>query len=335
MLRTHNRRITEIKERVRTRLRDGTFRPGDRFLSTRELARLYDVSYQTAHCLLDELSAEGWLERRAAAGTFVPGRTAADCGAQLLFHARARRPHSFGARLFQALTRRLDRDGIPWTVLWTDAPEEPAPDRFPILWEAVPQRERLLQQRRLALLLNDRPPPGLDAAFLDSVSVDDFSGGAAAAQLLLRQKRPDPRLATLTGPRADARSSARCSGFLSAAPHAAIVSATGWFLEDGLSCAAEAVSRGPDGLFCANDRLAEAVVQWCWKQSVHCPPLVGFDDAPIAEALNLTTIAIPWEELIAEAVAVLRRRLAGDVSAARQILVTPRPVVRGLFDAAG
>jgi hypothetical protein len=38
-----------------------------------------------------------------------------------------------------------------------------------------------------ALLLNDRPRPGLEAALLDSISIDDFSGGASAAQLLASQ----------------------------------------------------------------------------------------------------------------------------------------------------
>jgi DNA-binding LacI/PurR family transcriptional regulator len=61
-----------------------------------------------------------------------------------------------------------------------------------------------------------------------------------------------------------------------------------------------------------------------------CPRLVGFDDAPVAEELNLTTIAIPWDEVIGGAVEIIKRRLNGDTSAARQLIVTPRPVVRKL-----
>jgi DNA-binding LacI/PurR family transcriptional regulator len=60
------------------------------------------------------------------------------------------------------------------------------------------------------------------------------------------------------------------------------------------------------------------------------PRIVGFDDAPIATKLSLSTIAIPWEELIADATDTITRRLSGDRSASRRRIVTPRPVVRTL-----
>src|SRR5579871_6024762 len=186
MARSRSKKVADIKERVQTRLREGIYRPGDRFLSTRELAAAFDISYQTAHNLMEELCREGWLERRAASGTYIPGGRNEMEGVQLVFDPRARRPQSFGARLLADLTRRLARDRIHWEIAWSDEEPDLNPDRFPVLWEAPGTLERCLRQHRAALLLNDRPPPGLSAAFLDSVSIDDFSGGASAAQLLLR-----------------------------------------------------------------------------------------------------------------------------------------------------
>ena len=58
------------------------------------------------------------------------------------------------------------------------------------------------------------------------------------------------------------------------------------------------------------------------------PPLVGFDDAPIAEKICLTTMAIPWDELIFEAAQIIKKRMNGDNAGARQLILTPRPVVR-------
>lgn len=326
MARQRSNRVDEIKSKVRTRLREGLYRPGDRFLSTRDLATHFGVSYQTAHVLMDELCTEGLLERRAASGTFIPGGPLRPIGAALCFSPRAQRPNSFGARLLDGLTRRLDRDGVPWRLHDLDAPLPP--DRHPVLWEAPELPARCAEARRSILLLNDRPPPGLQAAFIDSISIDDFSGGVSAGQLLRLREGEGDAYAVLTGPADDARSQARRDGYLSVVPHAAVVEAQSWFLEDGLKAAGEAARLGRDGLFCCNDRLAEAVILHCRERGLPRPPLVGFDDAPVAEQLDLTTIAIPWEELIADAVEILKRRLAGDATASRQLIVTPRPVIR-------
>ena len=323
-------KIKTVKAQIGAWLREGMYRPGDRFLSARELASIYEVSYETAHVLLDELCGEGLVERRAASGTYIPGGLTILDGVQLLFSSRAQRPQSFGARLLADLTRRLDRERIRYEVTWAGPRSHVAGERFPVLWEAGVALQNCLKNRRAALLLNDRPPPGLDAGNLDSVSIDDYWGGVCAAQLLLRGLDAQARIAVLTGPESDSRSCQRRDGFRSLARAARVVSAGSWFYEDGLRVAGEAMRLGRDGLFCANDRLAEAVLAHCQEQNVACPRLVGFDDAPIAAALNLTTIAIPWEEMIAEAVETIRRRLAGDVSAARQRIVTPRPVLRRL-----
>lgn len=334
MARPRSQKVEDIKERIRTRLRAGVERPGDRFLSTRALADTFGISYQTAHRLSRELCAEGLLERRAASGTFIPGGSEPLSDVQLLFSARARRPQSFGARLLRDLTRRLDRDRLPWEVAWTDSKVEIEDGCFPVIWESPLAVETCLHQGRSVLLLNDRPRPGLRATFVDSVGIDDFWGGVCAAQLLQGEQADQPlspRFAVVAGPTEDARSGQRRDGFLSLVPAAAVVPAASWFFEDGYRVAGDAVRLGPDGVFCCNDRLAQAVVAWCNDHHVARPPLVGFDDAPIAERLNLTTIAVPWDEMIAGAVDIIKRRLAGDTSAARQLIVTPRPVVRGTF----
>jgi DNA-binding LacI/PurR family transcriptional regulator len=83
-------------------------------------------------------------------------------------------------------------------------------------------------------------------------------------------------------------------------------------------------------LFCCNDRLAEAVIAHCRDREIEPPRIVGFDDAPVAEQLNLTTIAIPWAEMIACAADLIKQHLGGSRTASRQLIFTPRPVMRRL-----
>jgi hypothetical protein len=329
MPRKRTEKVKDVKQRLLDRLRDGLHRPGDRFMSNRAVATRFGVSYQTAHRLVNELVHEGRLVRRSAAGTYLPGRAVRRTAVQLLFHDRARRKDSFGARLLHELTTRLDRERIRWKLVWWDA--RTAPDfsdkHFPVIWECPALIDRCAADKRPALLLNDRPPSGLASVYIDSVSTDDFSGGACAAQLLRDRASRRTYVSILSGPTNDARSRARVDGFTSVLP-AKVVAAAGWYLEDGLRVCARALEAGRDGIFCCNDRLAESVVSHCDRHRLPRPPLVGFDDAPVAERLDLTTIAIPWSEMCGGAVNVIKRRLTGDPATASQQIFAPRPVIR-------
>jgi hypothetical protein len=333
MGRPRTSKVLEVKSKLLVRLRDGLHRPGDRFMSNRAVAQQFNISYQTADRLIRELCAEGYLVRREASGTYLPGARPVRFGAELLFHERAKRAGSFGARLFAQLTARLDRDRIPWRVRWiaegAGAKLRLARDHFPVLWECPEVLNACVSGRRSALLLNARPPSGIDSVYIDSVSTDDFSGGVCAAQLLARRSGPGGPLAVVAGPPDDPRSNDRVAGFLSVAK-ATVVQSPTWYLEGGMKVARDAIRAGRSGIFCCNDRLAEAILLYCRESEITCPPLVGFDDAPVAEDLNLTTIAIPWGELVNGAADVIKRRLADDTSTASRQIFAPRPVVRRL-----
>ena len=330
MARPESQKIKEARARLIARLQAGLHRPGERFMSNRIAARQLGISYQTAHRLVQELCAAGLLVRRTGAGTYVPGKSCELRAVQLLFHRRARRKESFGARLFNMLIARLDRDGIEWHVSWVADGQETLQkiraDRFPIIWECPGALAQCEAAHRRALVLNDRPQSGLSAVYIDSVSTDDFSGGACAAEILSRRNGRGT-LAVLAGPADDKRSRDRVAGFVSRV-QAKVISAGGWYFEDGLIAAARAVSAGPGGVFCCNDRLAEGVVTWCRSNRVTLPPICGFDDAAVSERLGLSTIAVPWAEIVNGAATVARRRLAGDVAVASGQIFAPRPIIR-------
>lgn len=329
MPRPRSTRVSAIKLKIIARLRDGFHHPGQRFLSNRAVAQTYGLSYQTAHRLMAELHAEGWLERAAGSGSYVSGEEHSLAGVLLTLHPRAQRAGSFGAQLRTLLAEAFAAADIDCKVAFAETAAEPPADRLPIFWDCRGIAALLARRRRFAILLNERPPPGLAATLVDSFAADDYSGGASAAQLLVAQQpRRRPRFAVLAGPRDDPRSAQRVEGFLDHAPKSDVVSAGTWFAEQAGAAAQRVARRGYDGVFCCNDRLAEALAEACARLGRPCPALVGFDDAPIAETLALTTIAIPWETITAEIVALVRRRLAGDATSASQRIFAPHPVVR-------
>lgn len=311
-------RVEGVKAALVCRIAAG--RPGERFLSNRALAAKHGLSYQTADRLIRELCKEGYLERRPASGTYLPGRIAPMRGAFLGFHSRAQRSDSFGARLLMELTSRLDREGIPYRVAFDDEAAALILGEYPVLWDwggDVP---------RSGLLLHRRPASGMDSTHWDSVTVDDFSGGVCAAQLLRERVPRGSRWVVLGGPHDDARSKARVEGFRSLLRAESIPA--GWFTEDGERVATQVLASHPDGVFCANDRLAEGLLRHAARAGLVPPPCVGFDDAPVAERLNLTTIAIPWKEMTLAAATTIRQRLADPRGAGIHQVVAPRPVIR-------
>lgn len=322
------RKINEVKDRLLTRLRNGFYQPGDRFLSNRDVAELFEISYQTAHRLIAELCDEGHLERRPQSGTYVPGGPAPLTGVQLIFDARAQKNFSFGSKLVAKLTERLAADGVQWTMAWSDSDWQLDATQLPVIWESSQAVERCLRARRQAVLINDRPRGGLEALLIDSVSTDDFLGGACAGELLRSQPKSRGGFAVLAGNIDDPRSRQRVEGFLSVVS-ARVIHAASWFYQDGFVVAPQVIKHGPAGIFCCNDQLASAVVQWCREHDQKLPPLVGFDDAPIAESLNITTIAIPWEELVDGVAQLARRRMGGDRATSSRQIFNPRPVIRG------
>ncbi|HEX3719014.1 MAG TPA: substrate-binding domain-containing protein [Verrucomicrobiae bacterium] len=328
MSRPRTEKVNLLKTKLIVRIKDGFHKPGDRFLSNRALAKRYGVSYQTAHRVVTELSVEGLLERRAASGTYVAGQRPLLRGVELWFHARARRPGSFGANLLEHLQRGLREAKVPHVVRWPSNNSHLSVDYYPVLWEVPALLAEAASARRYALLLNDRPEPGLTATLVDAVATDDFSAGVCAAEALREHVQGGRRFLVLAGPAADKRSKNRVRGFLSCLPKSRVISAGGWYLEDGAKVAARALAIGKDGIFCVNDRLAEALLLHCETQKIRRPAIIGHDNAPVAEELHLSTIAIEWDEMTSVAIETIRRRLASQSGNARHIILTQRPVYR-------
>jgi DNA-binding transcriptional regulator YhcF (GntR family) len=323
MARPRSEQTLLVKEKMIARLKGGFHPAGQRFFSNRGLAAQFGISYQTADRLIRELVDEGWLERRPSAGTYVSGKAVAWQGAALVFHERAKRAGSFGARLLEDLTQALAQAGIASKKVWSRDEDLVLNDQWlPVLWECPRTMASLAGARRFLLVLNDTPPPGLASSYVDSVACDDFSGGAAAAELLRGAGYAD-NTAVLAGPEHDHRSRQRVAGFRSVSAKARVFWAESWDAESAAKMAPRITKGRFSGIFCCSDRLAEGLVTHGVAATV-----VGFDDAPVAEALDLTTIAIPWADMVTGAVDIVRRRMNGHTGAAAKLIFAPRPVMR-------
>lgn len=330
MGRPRSAHVTEVKAALVARLKGGYAHPGGKFMSTRAVAQRFAISYQTAHRLLGELQEEGLLRRKAASGSYVPGKRVALHGAQLIFHRRSKRKGSFGAHLLDLLEAELRARDIPVLRSWPEAGQAVRlrSDYYPVAWECPEAIKAAADGRRFALCLNDRPPVGLGGGYVDAVTTDDFSGGACAAELLKERTGQVDGFSVLGGPVGDSRSVQRIAGFLAHAVGSRVVYADTWYLEAGLEKAPVILNGNPAGIFACNDRLAEAIIAFCRTGGRALPPLVGFDNAPVAERLRLTSIGIPWGVMVAHAADLVAERLQGSTAAARLTSLAHEPVLR-------
>ncbi|MDE0767429.1 MAG: substrate-binding domain-containing protein [Opitutaceae bacterium] len=329
MARPRSQKVIDVKEKLIRRIEHGYYLPGSRFLSNRALGLRFSISYQTADTLIRELVAEGYLTRKPGSGTFLRGETPQWRGVELIFNERARVKDSFGALLLARLKDGFEKAGIQARVRWGGSVSRVSGSSFPIFWECSEAQELIRKEERYCLLINQAPPKGLSAVYCDAVSVDDHSGGIAAGELV-RSIAPDAVAMILGGPKGDQRCLDRVRGFQEAIPGAEVHFAESWFYDDGLLAARPLLEKKPKVVFCANDRLAQALMDVAGKKGRSVGlRVIGFDDAPVAEQLDLTTISIPWDELAKNVVEVAQKRISGDTSTAITRILAPRPVMRG------
>lgn len=322
-----SQRIRSVVRALEERLANRLHRPGDRFATARQVAEQYHISYQTAHRILADLAKRGLIERRPRGGSFIAGTSPKPTHIQLVLHPRADNPHGFGGKLKRLLEQALDQAGIDRQP--THHHDDDAalhPNALPIIWEQPDGVDQCVRQHRPGILVNERPEPGWGSSLLDSIGADDFAGGALAADTLLRATTGVRYFGVLAGPVGDRRSDERIAGFLSRTSDALITHADNWHRDAGRRAASNLADANLTGLFAANDRLAQGILLAFRDRSQGPPPIVGYDDAPIAEQLGLTTIALPWQQIARALVQRAQLRLQGDLSPACTFLFQPTVV---------
>jgi DNA-binding transcriptional regulator YhcF (GntR family) len=322
--------MNQVRGALRVMVSDELRRAGQRFVSARYISQRFKVSYQTAHRLLTELENQGLIVRRAGSGSFISGQTKSLRSALLFFASRAKRQGSFGDLLLKQLVPRLEAMSLPFEILMGRVALKQVPeDVYPVLWELPRLTQDLSGRYRFSLVLHDKPPGGIGSLYTDSISVDDFSGGFAAGQILSRYLPRRP--AVVGGPATDVRSQNRINGFRNVFPDAPVIEGGTWFFRSAVRMLAGPLAEWkPDALFCCSDRLAEAaIVSYRSILNISPPIIIGFDNAPVSERVGFSTIGIPWEEVARNAALIIKKRLEGRSDHASAIMLPPVPVIRG------
>ena len=214
--------IDGIRGTLHAMVSDEFRRAGQRFISARYLSQRFQVSYQTAHRLLTELEGDGLIIRRAGSGSFIAGQKKTLRSALLIFARRAQRSGEFRRPSLAQLVLKMEAMELPFEVRFGGiSPKHIREDVYPVLWESPRLMHDLSADYRFSLVLHDKPPAGIGSLFTDSISVDDFSGGISAGQVLSRYSPRRP--VVIGGPASDRRSQSRIDGFRQIFPSAQLI----------------------------------------------------------------------------------------------------------------
>ena len=175
---------------------------------------------------------------------------------------------------------------------------------------------------------------------LDSCVADDFEGGRQAASILLDSGHR--RIGALFGPATASTARDRAAGFRARLGEAGIdlpqsrTREGGFEYSYGWEGLPELLTgrHRPTAVFCSNDVIAMGALNAAFARGIQVPDdlaIVGFDDLDetARPTVNLTTIRVPFQDMLRSAVTLLLERVGGYNGGGRRVIHPVTPVLRG------
>ncbi len=193
-----------------------------------------------------------------------------------------------------------------------------------------------LEARGVPMVVGGRPPAGLSASFVD---VDNREAARSAVRHLAGIGRR--KIATIAGPQDMGAGIDRLEGYrdglteLGMPRDDRLVATADFTYEGGAAAMRRLLAAAPDldAVFAASDLIAAgalSVLRVAGRPVPEAVALVGFDDSPLAEAMEppLTSVRQPIEEMGRELVRLLVESLDRTQRATRRVLLSTELVPR-------
>jgi GntR family transcriptional regulator, arabinose operon transcriptional repressor len=359
--RTDAPKYQKVYAALRRDIESGKWKPGDRLPTEADLVRAFHTSRITVGRAVRDLQSAGLVRRRAGSGTYVASARPATKGlsfgllipdlgeteifgpiCQGMMSSPLARAHALLWGSANGAGAAASREDRAWSLCRQYlerrvsgvffAPVELTPHKDDVNQRIV----RALEEARIPIVLLDRPAvpyPGRGGH--DLVGIDNRRAGFLITDHLVRLGCC--RIAFVALPNAAATVEAREAGYreaLYAAEHPTDRAAVRRMdPSDRIAVQSLIEDYRPDGIVCANDRTAGALMHTLLHLGVAIPRdirLVGIDDIDYARLLPvpLTTLRQPTRQIGDVAMAAMLERVKRPDLAARDILLHCDLVVR-------
>jgi LacI family transcriptional regulator len=195
-----------------------------------------------------------------------------------------------------------------------------------------------LHRDGVVMVMVNRRPGGVD---VPSITPDDAAGVELAVRHLAELGHT--RIAHVAGPQSTSTGTTRARAFRAVVRDlgldddpALVTTATSWSEGAGADGLRRLLDSGAEftGIFAGNDLIALGCYDVFFERGIECPAqmsVVGFNDMPFLDKLRppLTTIAIPHQQIGAEAARLLLDAIGDPTRAVRSVSLPLSLVVRG------
>ena len=352
-----------ISRKLLADISSGKYGPGDRLPSETQLVKTFRVSRPTIARGLQDLEAEGLIERRAGSGTYVRTTPAVPPSLRQLALLI---PGLGNTEIFELISGELASQARVhgYSLLWGSS-TAPRADADPSIEHATELCEQFIARRvsgvffapfelthekegasrRLAETLRQA---GIPVVFLDRdvlpfpirsdfdvVGIDNIAGGFLLADHLV--KLGCKRIAFVARPNSAPTVDARIAGAREALVRHGLEVPRNWVHigdpADPKFIRNLTTARQWDAFICANDHTAALLMRSLEQAKLRVPNnvrVVGFDDVKYATLLGvpLTTIHQPCRDIAVTAFHAMLERIAEPTLPARSLMLSPRLVVR-------
>lgn len=328
---------------LKTRIRQGKLKPGDRLLGVRQLREQYQLSHYATVEAMNRLGREGFVMRRQGAGTYVAdlpdyvtlGAHTRTIGVVL---SGSRFSKMFMKRLVETLEEQMVTMGCKYTLVETT--RETAGEHLvkrradAFIWVCPSYKKNLgIPDVPVVMVAQDAEITVSRQAGYDILTADSRQGGALAARYL---KDIGCRRVAILGVRDEVPcdhlpvTTLRIHGFEmewgEQIPESMVFFAERYFVQQGVAMADRilALEPRPDAVFATSDELAQGLCYALIARGMRPGremKVIGFDAQPMWSEgeQKLTSVKVPLEELGLMAAELAVRRAAKPQSTMRRI----------------
>lgn len=348
---TTNHKHAQLKALLLEELKEGKFKPGDRFYSENELVKIYGISKFPVIKALTEFVSEGWLHRIQGKGTFVahPSLRRSNNIGIALFSLRYLEGEFFpdiidaireeaGKRNYNLLFCPLDKKTGTENSFWLKVAEKKQVDGWVII-ESDLEKEDIARLRDLKcpFILVDRYLPQANC-----VLIDNEKGAYEVSRHLMELGHR--KIGLILGSIQSKVDQDKLKGYKAALENHGLKYQESLVRRYSGDClgkvaykAAESlldVPEPPTAIMTTDDIVAAEVLRAARHRRLRVPEdlsLVGSWDRPVAQSLEppLTTVRPPYEEMGRVITKMFFSLLEGEETKEQRIILEPQLIIRG------
>ncbi|MCM8818396.1 MAG: LacI family transcriptional regulator [Candidatus Omnitrophica bacterium] len=335
----------DIYEKLRTEIKSGKYKSGDKFLRIKDICKKFNVSEITARRILDELEKERLIKQRQRIGSIIKIRKRNKIYFLISSNLDVKNLsslHIIQARIFKgifekSIEEKVEIEFVSDNIDFENLKKE---NVYMISYHTLNSdiEEKVLNTKdgsNIILIHSTIPFPNLH-----TVRIDLYKSAYLATKHLL--ERNYRKIGFITGRLDDEWFLPRFEGYLSALKEKRIGFDIGLVrVTDGLNKEEdwEAIEEllnlkeRPDAIFCANDVRAINVLEYCNRKNIKVPEelaICGFDNIPDTETTlpPLTTVDTKLEQLGEKSIELGIELLEGRIKEIKDIIIEPELIIR-------